>query len=121
MPGKLDIKRHSPSILYLDGSAAAHPITRERLRLISLGHSILVTDLRNLNPGRPNNKYDTFFDKMAGIVEGITAADDRRHGQVHLSEFISLSDMIAKNTKVCPEGTAFPSKSCKVTICALYA
>ena len=44
--------------LALDGTAAAHPVTEERLRLISLGHSGLVTDLRFLNPGRPNSKYD---------------------------------------------------------------
>ena len=97
--------------LALDGTAAAHPVTKERLRLISLGHSGLVTDLRNLNPGRPNNKYDKFFENMAGIVEDITAADDRRHGEAHLSEFISLNEMIAKTKEVCPEGTAIPSSS----------
>ena len=47
--------------LALDGTAAAHPVTEERLRLISLGHSGLVTDLRFLNPGKLNNKYDIFL------------------------------------------------------------
>ena len=45
--------------LTLDGAAAAHPITQERLRLISLGHTGLIADLRHLNPGRPSNTFDT--------------------------------------------------------------
>ena len=48
---------------------------------------------------------------MAGIVEEVTAADDRRHGEAHLSEFISLNEMIEKTKEVCPEGTAIPSSS----------
>lgn len=95
----------------LDGAAAAHPVTQERLRLISLGHTGLITDLRHLNPGRPKNKFDTFFEAMESVVESITAADDRRHGECHLSEFISLEEMIKKAKLSCPEGTLVPSKS----------
>ena len=97
--------------LTLDGAAAAHPIMQERLRLISLGHTGLIADLRHLNPGRPSNTFDTFFEAMEGVVENITAADDRRHGEAHLSEFISLDEMIRKTTNACPEGTHIPSKS----------
>ena len=96
--------------LTLDGAAAAHPITQERLRLISLGHTGLIADLRHLNPGRPSNTFDTFFEAMEGVVENITAADDRRHGEAHLSEFISLDEMIRKTTNACPEGTPYLPK-----------
>ena len=52
--------------LTMDGVTATHPITQERLRLISLGHTGLIADLRHLNPGRPNNRFDTFFEACLG-------------------------------------------------------
>ncbi|XP_041378644.1 uncharacterized protein LOC121390784 [Gigantopelta aegis] len=91
--------------------ATAHPSTQKRIRFIFLGETGLIKDLRSLNPGRPSNVYDTFFDALAGIVENIAAADDRRHGTAHMSEFISLEEMINKARDVCPEGTPIPSKS----------
>lgn len=97
--------------LALDFSAAEHPVTQERLRLIFLGQNDLIPDLRVLNPGRPNNKFDVFFETLSKEVEKITAADDRRHGTAHLSEFISLEEMVEKTAKSCPEGTDIPSKS----------
>ncbi|XP_033753387.1 uncharacterized protein LOC117336839 [Pecten maximus] len=97
--------------LAMDAAIAAHPITQERLRLIFLGNTGLVRDLRSLNPGRPSGKFDTFFDALSGQIENITAADDRRHGVAHLSEFISLKEMITKAKNECPEGTPIPSKS----------
>lgn len=97
--------------LALDASTAAHPITQERLRVISLGHPGLFGDLRHLNPGRPNDRYNVFFDNLSNIVEQNTAADDRRHGNAHLSEYISLGDMISKAEETCPVGTPIPSKS----------
>ncbi|VDH89562.1 Hypothetical predicted protein [Mytilus galloprovincialis] len=97
--------------LALDASAAEHPVTQERLRLIFLGQSDLIPDLRVLNPGRPNNTFDVFFETLSKEVEKITIADDRRHGTAHLSEFISLEELVEKTAKCCPEGTAIPSKS----------
>jgi len=97
--------------LTLDVSVAAHPITQERMRLIFLGHTGLIGDLRNINPGRPSGTFDTFFDALAGVVENVTAADDRRHGLSHFSEFISLEEMIKKAKDLCPEGTNIPSKT----------
>jgi hypothetical protein len=97
--------------LTLDASAAAHPETQERLRLIFLGNPDLLSDLRHLNPGRPGGKYDPFFEALPGLVEQVTAADDRRHNTAHLSQFISLPDIISQATALCPEGTLIPSKS----------
>ena len=97
--------------LALDSSAAEHPVTQERLRLIFLGQNDLIPDLRVLNPGRPNNTFDVFFETLSKEVEKITAADERRHGTAHLSEFISLEELVDKTAKCCPEGTAIPSKS----------
>jgi len=39
---------------------------------------------------------------MSGIVEEVTAVDDRRHG--------TLNEMIEKTKENCPEGTEIPSK-----------
>lgn len=52
------------SELAIDAAAMAHPEMMERLRIISLGESELMSDLRHLNPGRPNDKYDAFFSKL---------------------------------------------------------
>ena len=97
--------------LTLDASVSSHPVTQERLRLIFLGETGLLTDLRHINAGRPNNVYDTFFSVLSGIVDNISAADDRRHGIAHMSEFISLDEMIMKAKEACPEGSPIPSKS----------
>lgn len=97
--------------LTLDASVAAHPVTEERMRLIFLGNTGLIRDLRSLNPGRPSGTFDTFFDALAEIVENVTIADDRRHGLAHFSDFISLEEMIKKAQDSCPEGTNIPSKT----------
>ena len=97
--------------LTLDASVANHPDTQERLRLIFLGEKGLVTDLRHLNQGRPSTAFDAFFEKLANHVEEVTAAEDRRHGSAHLSEWISLSDMMEKVKATCSENTLIPSKS----------
>ena len=96
----------------MDASVANHPATQEQLRLISLGNTGLIADLRHLNPGRPGNKYDTFFGVMRDIVEDITAADERRHREAHLSEFLSLEDLMLKTKERCTDpDTLIPSKS----------
>ena len=101
------------SELSLDASTMNHPDMQHRLRLISLGEEGLIADLRHLNTGRPNDRYDVFFEKLIELVADKTAADDRRHGTgvAHLSEWISLQDMIEQAAKKCPDGTPIPSKS----------
>ncbi|WAQ98046.1 hypothetical protein MAR_022419 [Mya arenaria] len=44
-------------------------------------------------------------------VENITAPDDRRHGEAHISRWISLDELVAEAANDCPEGTLIPSKS----------
>ena len=97
--------------LSLDASQAQNPQMQERLRLIFLGEMGMVTDLRQLNTGRPGNGYDVFFGHLADVVENITAADDRRHGTAHLATWISLDDMMQQAVEKCPPDTPVPSKS----------
>ena len=48
--------------LALDGSQATNPALQERLRLIFLGDSDLLADLRHSNPGRPGGTFDVFLE-----------------------------------------------------------
>lgn len=68
-------------------------------------------NMRHLNPGRPSGTFDVFFENMGEILEAITAADDRRHGQSHMSEFVSIRDLIQQTKSKCPPGTPVPSKA----------
>ena len=95
----------------LDASASNHPATQERLRLIFLGQEGLLGDLRHLNPGRPSGIFDVFFDKLAEIVEEVTAADERRQNVSHLFEWISIADLMKRTEEKCPPGTKIPSAS----------
>ncbi|KAH3863758.1 hypothetical protein DPMN_026758 [Dreissena polymorpha] len=96
------------SELALDAAAMSHPDTQQWLHLMSLGECGLVNDLRHLNPGCPNNKYDVFFEKLCEQVQHIEAADERRHGSgvAHMSRWISLSDMIAGNSNFMSRGNS---------------
>ncbi|KAK6183411.1 hypothetical protein SNE40_010900 [Patella caerulea] len=76
--------------LAIGAAVTSHPHTQQRLRMIFLGETGLLADLRKLNPGRPTGTYDTFFEKLGEVVESVTAADERRHGIAHLSEWLSL-------------------------------
>ena len=64
-----------------------------------------------MNPGRPNHTFDKFFEVLEKMVEEISAADEQRHNIAHLSEFISLDEMIDKAQQQCPDGTPVRSKS----------
>lgn len=97
--------------LCIDGAAANHPEMQQRLRLIFLGDKGLLTDLRHLNTGRPTNKFDIFFEKLEMVVEQVTAADDRRQNISHLSQWISLKELIQQAEGKCPTGTPIPSAS----------
>jgi len=46
-----------------DASTASGPDVQERIRLILLGETGLLADLRSLNSGRPLGTYDEFFKK----------------------------------------------------------
>jgi hypothetical protein len=83
----------------------------KRLRLIFLGEKDLLADLRHLNTGRPTNKFDTFFEKLDNVVEQVTAADDRRQNICHLSQWISLKELVKPAEEKCPAGTPIPSTS----------
>ncbi|XP_061191740.1 uncharacterized protein LOC133199978 [Saccostrea echinata] len=67
-----------------DASAPVNPVMEERLRLISLGNTDIIDDLRHLNTGRPH-AFDNFFQKLQEVVEEVTAADDRRHNVSYIS------------------------------------
>lgn len=93
-----------------DASAPSNPVMEERLRLISLGNTDIIDDLRHLNTGRPH-AFDNFFQKLQEIVEEVTAADDRRHNVCHMSQWISLKEMIAKAEEKCEKDDLIPSAS----------
>lgn len=113
-----NITRISPTVLdiiyknfTLDATTAAHPDTQERLRLIYLGETELIADLQHINPGRPSDKFDEFFHHLASVVEESTAADERRHSNAHLSEWISLGDLMERAIERFPANTPIPSKA----------
>ena len=71
----------------------------------------LIIDLRNLNAGRPADTFNEFFNELEKIVEEITAADERRHGVAHMSEFLSIQDLIKQVKERLPEDAKIPSES----------
>ena len=107
-----EVKPSTAEFLYselsMDKSTATNPEMRERIRLIYLGETDLVDDLRTLNKGR-ETEFDAFFEVLARLVEEATAADERRHGMAHLAHWLSLEDMVEKAKENCPPGTPIPS------------
>ena len=84
---------------------------QERIRLLAVGVDVgldIVDDLRKLNTGRPT-EFDTYFGHMEEEVESVIAADERRHGEAHFSEWISLENLWKNTAKRCPPGTRIPS------------
>ena len=75
--------------------------------------SKLVVDLRHLNKGRLGVTFKVFFATMETKIDENSAADERRQRVAHLSNFISIRDLIEQITKDCPTGTPIP---CKTTI-----
>ena len=71
----------------------------------------LIIDLRHLNEGRPGNTFAVFFRELELVVEEVTAADDRRHGIAHMSEFLSIKDLISQVQKRVPAEIPIPSES----------
>ena len=90
-----------------DSSASPNPDMDARVSLVVLGESPeLVYDLRQLNTGRIRS-FEIFFEKMGEVIEEWVAADERRHGVVHLSQYLSLPN-VCEQVK-CPPDTPTPS------------
>ena len=71
----------------------------------------LVVDLIHLNKGRPSDTFKVFFDTMEIKVDKISAADEHRYGVAHLSNFITLRDLIEQITKDCPTAIPIPRET----------
>ena len=74
-----------------------------------MGETGVLADLRHVNSGRPSGQFETFFEKLTGIIECYTAADERRHNISHMSQILSVKDLINQTVEKCPEGTKIPS------------
>ncbi|XP_060561163.1 uncharacterized protein LOC132720934 [Ruditapes philippinarum] len=97
--------------LALDASATSHPDFQQRLRLIYMGETGLLPDLRKMNTGRPSDKFDVFFTKLGEIIEENTAADERRHNEAHMSQYLSVNDLVTQAADQCPPGSEIPSNA----------
>lgn len=97
--------------LALDATVVSHPETQQRLRLIFLGEPCLLRDMRKLNAGRPTGAFDAFFEKLGEVVNRVTTAEERRHNIAHLSEWISLKELVTQAKDLCPKDTPIPSAS----------
>lgn len=94
-----------------DATADQNPDIDERVRLSILGSDPeLVVDLRHLNKGAPGDTFNVFFEQLEKVLD-VTAADERRHNVEHISQYLSVRDMIETVKAKVPEGTAIPSES----------
>lgn len=95
-----------------DATADQNPDIDERVRLSILGSDAeLVVDLRHLNKGAPGDTFNVFLEQLEKEVLDVTAADERRHNVEHISQYLSVRDMIETVKAKVPEGTAIPSES----------
>ncbi|ESP00199.1 hypothetical protein LOTGIDRAFT_173358 [Lottia gigantea] len=106
----VDVLRYDPG----GGTASAdqHPAMDERIKLaISTEQPDMILDLRHLNKGRPSETFDQFFSVLNKLIEELVAADDRRHGVAHMSQFLSVPDLIKQVRLSLPDGVPVPSES----------
>jgi hypothetical protein len=96
------------SHLTLDATETLNSDVRERLRLIFLGNTELIADMRVMN-GR-KEQFEPYFQVMSRVVEELTAADERRHNIAHMSQLLSISDLMKRTKELCPPETAIPSE-----------
>ena len=82
-----------------------------RIHAMFLGASGLIADLRSLNPGRPGGTFDTYFKHVEEVLESYTAANERRHGTAHMSQWLSLDDLMSQVYAKCLPDTPIPSKT----------
>ncbi|KAJ8375335.1 hypothetical protein SKAU_G00059150 [Synaphobranchus kaupii] len=113
-----NVARVTPSIVEAiyqdishDTSAPSNPVMNQRIQVALQGEPGIIVDLRTLNSGRPGDNFEEFFSKMEEAVNEVTATDERRHGIAHLSQWLSLEDLIEQVKSKCPEGTRVPSKA----------
>ncbi|CAC5423862.1 unnamed protein product [Mytilus coruscus] len=68
--------------------------------------------MRHANPGRPNDTFNDFFEKLNSKVQEFVTVDDRRHGTIcHFSKYISIPDLINDIKEELPENSLVPSES----------
>jgi hypothetical protein len=105
--------------LTLDASVSQNKGIEDRIRQAILSEDAnLVTDLRHLNIGRPNDTFSVLFDKLSEKIEEITAADDRRHNIEHLSKYVSVNNLIKEVENELPADTPFSEREyCTFVIC----
>lgn len=83
------------SELTLDATQDQNPAMDGRVRQAILSEEPdLVIDLRHLNTGRPNDTFESFFDKLSEKVVELSAGDERRNNVCHLVKYISIPDLI---------------------------
>ena len=106
------VVRNIYSELTGDATSDQNPSIDERVRQAIIGDDVdLVIDLRHLNKGRPDDTFNIFFSALEKIVEDIAAADERRHGVAHMSQFLSVRDLIEQVSADLPAETPIPSES----------
>ena len=64
-----------------------------------------------MNKGCPGDTFKVFFEELEKIVEQHTAADDRRHGVAHMSNYLSVRDLIEQVKAKIPSDAPVPSES----------
>ncbi|PKY18698.1 hypothetical protein RhiirB3_492222 [Rhizophagus irregularis] len=112
--------RHIISDLLGDFSASenstSHKVDERVDIMIELGDPEFITDLRHLNSGPTNCKYDTFWNYgkkyfESTINETVLAVDERRHDMIqHLAQAISIRDLRQQVANLCPPNTEIPSE-----------
>lgn len=71
------------SDLTVDSNAMQNPTVDLRVQqAIQSEDPDLVLDIRLMNPGRPNDTFNAFFEKLVTRVEEFSAGNDRRHDNI---------------------------------------
>jgi hypothetical protein len=52
-----------------------------------------------------------FFTKLGEIIEENTAADERRHNEAHMSQYLSVNGLGTQAADQCPSGSKIPSNA----------
>ncbi|PKK58257.1 hypothetical protein RhiirC2_796605 [Rhizophagus irregularis] len=113
--------RHIISNLLGDFSTSENSISHkvdERVDImIELGNPEFITDLRHLNSGPTNCKYNTFWNYGKKYFEStinnepVLTVDERRHNMIqHLAQVISIQDLHQQVANLCPPNTEIPSE-----------
>ena len=68
-------------------------------------------DLCHLNKGHTGDTFKSYFEELEKLIEEETAADEGWHGISHMSQFISICDLIAHVKAKLPKDTPIPSEA----------